>query len=200
MGKKERVQFLGQTVDTFLFQFPRWKHNLPTRKHLNVHCIAVDTAIKAAHDRTFSGGDIDIGFSKEIYFLCVKVIAPKYPKALFHVYADRRTTNQKPTDAQKIMNFGMRKNGDIREWPFRRFNFDDPETSQALQVVDILIGALAFKLNGHYDKPEANKAKKELCDHVLKLAKIGNVFKGTSYNQKRLTIFQRLYTPYQKRR
>jgi hypothetical protein len=187
-----------RVVDAY-FYFVK-KHNLPIRKHCNIHCIAVDTTVKAAHDRKYSGGDIDIGFNKELYFLCVKVIAPKYPKALFHVYPDRRSTKQKPADAQKIMNFGMRKYGDTRDWPFRRVQFGDPERSQALQVVDIIIGALAFKLNGHYDNPSANKSKKELCDHVLRLSKINNVFEGSKFYQKRVTIFPRTYTPYTRKR
>jgi hypothetical protein len=72
------------------------------------------------------------------------------------------------------MNAGARKYSNRTDWPYRELKFEDPESKQALQVVDILIGAIAYRLNGHYEKPEANAAKRALCDHVLKWAKITN--------------------------
>jgi hypothetical protein len=89
------------------------------------------------------------------------------------------------------MNFGVRKYGDKREWPYRRLQFEDPEKCQALQVVDIFIGALAYRLNGHYDKPEANKARKQLSDYILNRAKITNPFERSAYYRRRFVVVHR---------
>jgi hypothetical protein len=89
------------------------------------------------------------------------------------------------------MNAGMRKYGDYRKWPVRRLRFEDPEKCQALQVVDIFIGAIAYRLNGHYDRPEANKAKRELSDYILGRFKLDPFITTPLYRPRRLTIFHR---------
>lgn len=181
-----------KVVDAF-FTFPT-RHNIPLHKNVNIHCVAVDTSKK---DLKASGdGDMEIGFDKEVYFLCVPLIGKRFPKELFHVYPDRRTNKHPLNEAQRIMNFGARKYGDTREWPYRRLRFEDPERCQALQVVDIFIGALAYRINGHYDKLEANPAKKQLSDHILRWAKIKNPFETTPYYLKRFNVVFRDGSPF----
>jgi hypothetical protein len=136
-------------VDAY-FTFPM-RYKLPLNKSLETHCLAVDTSKKTLKDT--GEGDIEIGFAKEFYFLCVPIIGKRLKTALFHLYPDRRTTTQSLIEARNIMNAGARKYGDNRTWPYRELKFQDPEMKQALQIVDILIGAIAFRLNGHYQKP-----------------------------------------------
>ena len=57
--------------------------------------------------------------------------------------------------------------GDRRDFAFRRVSFRHSHEHQALQISDILIGALAYRLNRHYDQLEANADKKQLCDYIL---------------------------------
>jgi hypothetical protein len=180
-----------RVVEAFLL-FPRLTR-LPTTKDVNIHTLVVDTSVKVEHDRKFSGGDVELGFNKEIYYLCVRDIGRRYSAALFHIYPDRRNTNRPLSQAQLIMNRGMKKHGDKREYPIRRLKFSDPENSQALQVIDIFIGALAYHLNGHYTKPNANPAKKQLSDYILRATKIQNVFASTPLYRKRFTIWHRDY-------
>ena len=97
------------------------------------------------------------------------------------------------------MNYGARKYGDRRVWPYRRLRFEDPERCQALQVVDIFIGALAYRLNGHYDKPNASPAKKELCDYILRMATITNPFERTPYHRRRFAVLHRDGSKFAKR-
>jgi hypothetical protein len=166
------------------------RHKLPARKHVDLNCVVVDTSKKNL--KVSGDGDIEVGFNKEIYFLCVPLIGKRFKTELFHTYLDRRTTNHSLDEARTIMNNGARKYGDRRIFPHRRLQFHDPEQCQALQVVDILIGALAFRLNGHYDKPGANAARKELCDYILKTkAKITNPFERTPYYRRRFVIVHR---------
>lgn len=176
-----------RVVDAF-FTFPM-RHKMPARKNLDINCVVVDTSKK---DLKLSGdGDVEVGFNKEIYFLCVPVIGKRFKTELFHIYLDRRTSKHDLNLARQIMNYGARKYGDKRIWPYRRLRFEDPERCQALQVVDIFIGALAFKLNGHYDQPNANKARKELSDYILNRAKIANPFERSPYYRRRFSIIHR---------
>lgn len=174
-------------IDAY-FTFPM-RHNMPLSKVLETHCLAVDTSKKTLKDT--GGGDVEIGFAKEFYFLCVPIIGKRLKNALFHLYPDRRDTRQSLQEARNIMNAGARKYDGRNDWPYRELKFEDPERKQALQVVDIIIGAIAFKLNGHFDKPEAKEAKKQLCAHILKRAKIFDPFKTTGFHLKRVSIMHR---------
>jgi hypothetical protein len=176
-----------RVIDAY-FTFPM-RYNLPLSKSLETHCLAVDTSKKAL--KATGDGDVEIGFAKEFYFLCVPLIGKRMKRALFHLYPDRRTTKQSLHEARKIMNAGARKYGDNRPWPYRELRFQDPEMKQALQVVDIIIGAIAFKLNGHYDKPQAKQAKRDLSDYILKRARITNPAVTTPFHLKRITILHR---------
>ena len=60
-------------------------------------------------DRKVGDGDVEIGFAKEVYFLCVPTIGNRLKRGLFHLYPDRRTTNQSLSEARNIMNAGARK-------------------------------------------------------------------------------------------
>lgn len=180
-------------VDVF-FAFPK-THSLRTWEHVDLHCTAVDMT-KIEH-RDFGDGDPDVGFNKEMYFLCARRIARRYDKGLFHIYADRRETKQPLEIAMGIMNLGIQKHGDQRLAPIRRFNFEDPEKKQALQVTDILIGALAYRLNGHYENPAANPAKKELSDYILRKARIARPFENTRHTG-RFTLFHHGNSPFKK--
>jgi hypothetical protein len=62
----------------------------------------------------------------------------------------------------------MLKENDVRDHPIRRVKFRKSHEHQALQISDILIGAIAFRLNRSYDQPIANKDKKLICDYVFK--------------------------------
>jgi hypothetical protein len=176
-------------VDAY-FTFPM-RHKMPIAKSLDTHCIAIDTSKKTLKDT--GDGNIEIGFSKEFYFLCVPTIGNRFKKikGLFHIYPDRRTTSQSLDEMRSIMNAGARKYANRTDWPYRELKFEDPENKQALQVVDILIGAIAYRLNGHYGKPDASRAKRELCDHVLRWAKITDPFVNTLWFRSRLSILHR---------
>jgi hypothetical protein len=176
-----------RVIDAY-FSFPM-RHNLPLTKSLATHCLAVDTSKKTLKDT--GDGDVEIGLAKEFYFLCVPIIGKRLKNALFHLYPDRRDTRQSLLEARKIMNAGARKYDGRTDWPYRELKFEDPEAKQALQVVDIIIGAIAFKLNGHYQKPEAKKAKKELCDYILKRARIVDPFKKTGFHLTRISLLHR---------
>jgi uncharacterized protein DUF3800 len=150
--------------------------------HLNFHSTVVDLTAK-------DGRLTELGFSKELYQLCLK-FARQYPRALLHVYLDQRSTTESISEQKNIFNHGAHKLYHRKDWPFRRLHFRDSRDLQGLQVADILLGAIAFRLNGHYAAPNASPARKELCDFVLRLARVTDVFRDTRHAG-RFTIWHR---------
>lgn len=67
-----------------------------------------------------------------------------------------------------MINGRLFNRGDKRDYPIRRLDFRENKKVQALQISDLFIGALAYRLNRHYDKPTANNDKKLLADYILK--------------------------------
>jgi hypothetical protein len=193
---KKNSHVYEKVVET-VFNFRR-VHRLPLSKDVAVHCVGVDTSVKSL--RATGAGDIDVGFDKEFYFLCTVILAKRYQQALFLLYPDRRYTKMALYKSREIMNRGAAKHGDKREFPFRRLAFADPEVCQALQAVDIIIGGVAYKLNGHYDKPGANLAKREFCDYLYERFKIKNLFYDSQlYKNAFFTFTLRPKPPYRKR-
>lgn len=144
---------------------------------VHFHSLFIDTT-KLNHHK-YNQGDKEIGFNKEIYQLARK-ISRLYRNEVFHLYPDFRNTSQKPDELRLILNRGCRKDGDKRDWPFRRCQFRDSSSAPALQLTDIFIGAIAYILNGHDKQPSASPAKIELSQHILSRAAVADVLRGTA--------------------
>ncbi len=85
---------------------------------------------------------------------------------------------------------GLRKEGDRRDWAFRRLRTKLSHEVQALQVADLLIGAVAFRLNRHYDAPNANTDRKKLCEYVLHNGRAWRHFNERTFRDKKYGRFQ----------
>lgn len=154
---------------------------------LDFHSLHVDTT-RIDH-RRFNSGSREIGFNKEIYQLLTKC-SRLYRSSYFHCYPDKRTTSSSTEELRLILNRGARKSSDGRDWPFRRLAFRDSAKSLSLQMVDVLLGAIAFKLNGHYDAVGASPAKRELSDYILSRGRVRDPVAGTGRTGK-FTIWAR---------
>jgi hypothetical protein len=152
------------------------------------HSLVVDTT-KVDH-AMFNLGSRDIGFNKEIFQLARK-FGRVYPTLLFHVYPDRRTTTQPTEELRLMLNRHIRKDGDTRDWPYRRLQFRDSKATPLLQLADIFSGAIAFQLNEHHKSPGASPAKMALASHILQKAGIGDPACDTSIAGK-FTIWHRI--------
>jgi hypothetical protein len=131
------------------------------------HCSVIDTTVEG---RRYSGGLTgEDEFNREIFFLG-EHIARENEKLLFHIYPARRSTIRPPSHLSELaamINFKLLERGDERDFPVRRLTFRENSTSQALQISDLFIGAVAYRINRHYDKSDANKDKKQLADYIL---------------------------------
>ncbi len=160
------------------FSYPQRKVK---RGVFKFHCSVVDTTVPG---RTYTKGKRgQIGYNREIYFHCMSIARRERMGSvgpLFHVYPDYRDTSEPIETLRGMLNAGIRKEGDERIFPFRRVSFRLSHEHQALQISDILIGAVAFRLNRSYDKPNANPDKKRICDLILRKTGLDWCFaKGT---------------------
>jgi uncharacterized protein DUF3800 len=165
-GKRDLAVY-KRVVDVF-FHFRRHFPNLQHK--ITFQCSVVNCRIKGRRYATGEKGQL--GFNREIYYHCLS-LARRDRDHLFHVYPDYRTTNMTMQQMRLILQRTMTRDGDKRDWPFRRIQFRRSHEWQTLQLVDILLGAVAYKLNGHYDAPEATPEKKALCDYIIAKAKCG---------------------------
>lgn len=151
------------------------------------HSLAVDT--HRLRDDVFNKGSRSIGFNKEIFQLCMK-FGRLHDRRLLHIYPDYRQTDQSPDELRLILNRAIRNKGDQRDWPYRRVHFRDSSELQVLQLVDVLLGALAFRLNRHHEAANASPAKINLSEHVMARANINDVTKDTRIKGK-FTLWHR---------
>lgn len=156
---------------------------------IEFHSLFVDTS--KIRDLSFNQGSREIGFNKEIYQICMK-FARLHTSRLFHVYLDKRETNSSTEELRLILNRGVRKNGDTRDWPYRRVHFRDSKNSQCIQLVDVMLGAISYHINAHRLAPDAGAAKCELSDYIInEKAKIRLAVNGTARAGK-FTIWERI--------
>lgn len=160
-------------------------------KPAHFHSLVVDTHQLDHH--AYNEGSREIGFNKEIYQLASK-FARNYGGRLFHCYPDHRDTNQRPEDLRDILNHGRRKAGDTRDWPFRRCHFRCSKQAPLLQITDLLIGAIAYHMNGHIHANDASPTKVAIAKHVMDRAGVKNPTIDTSIGGK-FTIWHRRLRP-----
>ena len=163
----------------------------PAFARSDFHCLVVDTTL-VDHD-AYNAGSKEIGFNKEIYQIATK-FARLYRATLFHLYPDYRDTKQKPDDLRNILNHGWHKRGDGRDWPFRRCQFRDSSQVLFLQLVDIMLGAVAFGKNEHHARPGVSEPKLELGRHVMRRAGIRDLSVDTAMSGK-FTVWHRQLQP-----
>lgn len=166
----------------FSFAQPRLRTTLTK---FEFHCSVIDTSVRG---RRYVGKRGEIGFNREIYYHCLS-IARRHKDNLFHVYPDERQTTQDMEQMRKILNSGARRENRIRPTAFRRLKFRKSHESHAIQISDLLIGAIAYRLNGHYNEP-GGADKKALCEYILKRARYWQLISPTGFKEKSYGRFQ----------
>lgn len=154
---------------------------------MHFHAMIVDSS--KLKDNVFNGGSREVGFNKEVYQLCQRM-ARLYRWRLFHTYLDSRTTKSTTEDLRFILNSGLRKKGDTRDWPFRRVHFRDSAASLPLQLCDILLGAVMYQVNDHISAPDASPAKCDLSRYVVQRLGFTSVHSDSPYSG-RFTLWHR---------
>ena len=116
-------------------------------------------------------------------------IARRHSNNLFNVYPDERSTDQSMEQMRRILNYGVRREERTRPTAFRHVEFRKSHKSHAIQISDLLIGAVAYRLNGHYNQP-GGADKKKLCEHILKSGHYWEFISSRGFREKSWGRFQ----------
>ncbi len=177
---RTKLEAYRRVVDTFF--------NNPTGyRPLEFHALVLDT--RQIKDALYNSGSREIGFNKEVFQICKKA-ARLHPRRLLHVYLDSRNTKSSTEELRLILNRDRVRSGDRRPWPFRRLHFRNSADCQIMQLLDVLLGGLAYRVNGHNLVETASPAKRDLSDHILARAGITDVMRDTAMSGK-FTIWHR---------
>jgi hypothetical protein len=143
-------------------------------RRLRMTALVLDTHTPA--NRGWEADDFDLGFNKLIYHLLLHRVGKRYAKKPGALYGelDSRTTRHKPDDLCRMLNGGLRNLGCPAN-PFREIIFRDSKQSDLIQLVDILVGGLAYERNGHMAKADARPQKIELSGRISTLAVKGRI-------------------------
>lgn len=116
-------------------------------------------------DNRRNNGDPDLGFSKLLYQLLLHRAGRRYGRTNpLHGYLDSRSTKHQPHELKSMLNAGLKKSWKVTTGPFRVLEFKDSRTSDIIQLVDVITGAIANSKN----RRATRKAKAKLTDKVLK--------------------------------
>lgn len=130
------------------------------------HCMTIDTS--TINNRLHNDGCPEIGFNKLIYQLLMHKFGKRYGDlSRLYVYLDDRDTKQKPELMLPMLNSNLRKMG-IDTRPFRLLTFQKSHTSELLQLNDVLLGSVGYRLNALYKAEDASQHKKELMHYIVK--------------------------------
>lgn len=132
--------------------------------HVAFRCVVIDT--HQLDHKTFNRGDEELGFYKLYYQLLLHNMRPGNRYLI--MLDDRRTRKKTRLSTLKIvLNRGIRKKFNIDYDIVRNVEPRECEDLNQLQMVDILIGAIGYRLNGLHLKAGAKRAKIELSQHIL---------------------------------
>ena len=172
-----------RVVDAY-FDFAA-KHVKSSEGTVEFHCSVVLTQVRG---RAFSGERGTKAFNNEVFQHCLKV-ATYHKTNLFHVYPDRRHSDDREaaehdSKLRKKLCSLLAHNGDARNYAVRKVRSRHSHEVQALQVADLLIGAVAFRLNRHYDSDKANPDKQQLCEYILRRGDAWDYVKEDTFRPK----------------
>lgn len=180
-----KLSFYKAFVDVFF--------DAASRDEMHFHCLYVDTGT-FQHGR-YSGGDRELGFNKLIYQLLLHKFGCRYGKSRpMHVYLDQRTTKHKPEEIRPMLNADLIKRHGITNYPFRRITFQDSKSSDIMQLNDLLVGVVGYKVNRHDRVPGCSQHKVHLANYMLdRVRAINGAKKATHRSVVRFTVWPFAY-------
>lgn len=131
-------------------------------------CILVESS-KVDYAR-FHHGDKELGFYKFYYLLVSRTVAFNEDYVIVtHRLSTRERTRLR--DLQSAINNWCNLKAGRTVFPIRSIDAATAHGCDALQLVDVLMGAIGYQWNACDTKPDASAAKKELCAYIA--AKLG---------------------------
>jgi hypothetical protein len=180
-----------RVIDTY-FDFVD-QHNTGGPGSVEFHCTIVLTQVR---ERPFSGARGKKNMNYEYWNHCLNLaIYHKY--SLFHIYLDRRHSDDAEAKSydqslRRSLRSKLINMHDSRDNAVRKVQSHHSHEFQGLQIADLLIGAVAFRLNRHYEADAANADKKQLCEYILRKGDLWEHINADrrTYREKKFGRFQ----------
>lgn len=143
--------------------------------------------------KKFNDGDKETTFYKFLYQLLIHSFGRAYYKrdsgVKFIVYPDERNTKYSLQEFKRILNNGMSKKLGHSCAPFVSVEPKKSHVSEAIQINDIILGAIGYHKNGYNLIAGSSVAKVELAEYILKSAGLKDFQSNTLYSQTRFCIW-----------
>lgn len=154
---------------------------------LSFHCMILDNT-KIDH-RQF-GGSYELGFYKFVYQLLLHCFGKRYGGSNdLHVFLDQRQTGYDMGEVRKILNNGMTARFKNDRRPFRLVEPVDSKKVSAIQINDLILGALGYRKNKRHLVAGTKQAKIDLSGYVMKRAGLKPDLKSTPLTQSQFTVW-----------
>jgi hypothetical protein len=167
----------------FVDLFFKW---LETNR-LTFHCMIIDNHKVRYKDYS---GSYELGFYKFFYQLLLFPFASRYHKNNdLYVLMDQRSTGYPLDDLRTILNNGVQKRYKNDRRPFRLVEFRNSKKADALQIADIILGALGYRKNGGHTQPGTRQSKLELSEYILRRARVKPDLPNTPMSKTDFTVW-----------
>ncbi len=172
---KYRIDAYYKVVDKF-FEFIE-------KDVIHFHCLVINQH-KLDH-KHFNQGMPSIGFSKFIYQLLVSKFGRLYGHYDgIYVFLDEKTTATPLEEFRNILNNGIARRFEHAHKPFKKVRFCESKKSLFLQFNDLILGAVATRINSHHLKIENyRKEKRDLSEYVIKKSGIKDIMVDSPANK-----------------
>jgi len=140
--------------------------------------------------KTYHRGDRELGFYKFIYQMLLHQFGP-YTKedTRYLVILDRRTSSYKLSALYTILNRGLRKKYNFKRDVITKIEDRDSKKCNALQVVDVLIGAVGYHWNGCHTRTNAKRGKVLLAEYIAQKVGLVSLAQETPRRKKEFSIW-----------
>lgn len=154
--------------------------------------IIIDT--HQVNHRKYNQGDKELGFYKFLYQLLLHCFGKDYCSKdnidKIILFPDKRQQSKYSLDTLKdVLNNGIAKKYNIYNNPFVSIQPKNSKDVNALQINDLILGAISYHKNGHNLLSSASSAKKELASYIADKAGFRELGENSSYGVKRFSVW-----------
>lgn len=167
-----KLSFYLELIDYFL--------NEPT---LSFRAVVIKDKANLNHER-FNQGSHDLWYYKTYYYLLDAMIG--YAER-YRIFIDIKDTRGGP-GIRKLQEVLCNNKYDFKHEVIESITQIRSHESEILQMTDLIMGAVGFYHNGHYDSENASKAKKAIVNRLLSVYK-HQIVHGTARGSDKMNIF-----------
>lgn len=162
---------------------------LNSTERAHFHCIIIDN--HKVDYRKYHGNDKELGMYKFFYQLILHTFGRHYttgdPRIVVHF--DKSQSRYPLADFRDILNNGIAKSYNRPRDTFVSIESRDSKDCEALQINDILLGAVGFHKNGCHLIPGCSQPKCELAKYIADQSGLAHLGNDTQHGARRFRVW-----------